>query len=106
MRTSIFFVHKADIYRLTPTISGGRTIEDWQLNETNIACCVQPSAEELIGLGEGDFFNTFNIFFPEKTNVQVGDKCLIDSINYLVRGVQKRDYGITRNHVKVSALRK
>lgn len=106
MITSRFFRHKVDICRLTPTVSSGRTTETWEFIKTNVSCSIQSTSEELISLGQGDFFNTFNIFFPEKTDIKVGDKLVREEIEYIAKGVQNKDYGYTQNHIKVSAIRK
>lgn len=106
MITSRFFKHKTDIYRLTPTVSGGRTTETWECVKKSVPCSIQSTSEELISLGQGDFFNTFNIFFPEKTDIKTGDKAIREEIEYIVKGIQNKDYGYTQNHVKVSAIRK
>lgn len=106
MKSSRFFKHNVDIYRLTTTESGGRKTEAWECIKTSVPCSIQPVAEELIALGQGDFFNTFNIFFPENTDIKIGDKSITDEIEYIAKGVQKKDYGFTQNHIKVSAIRK
>lgn len=110
MSFSRFLTNCGDIYRLAPTVSSGRTIEAWsRLNATDIIASIQPISEELIALGQGDFYNTYTIYFPINTDIQVGDKYkigLTDTIEYIIKGVQNRDYGIRQKHIKTSAIRK
>jgi hypothetical protein len=106
MKLSRFFQHKVDIYRLTTTVSSGRKTEAWESIQTSVPCSIQPVSEELIALGQGDFFDTANIFFPENTNIKVGDKSVQGEIEYIAKGVQKKDYGFTQNHIKVSSIKK
>jgi hypothetical protein len=107
MSFSRFLVEMGDVKRLTPTVSAGRTIEQWEVVATGVKANIQPVAEEIIALGQGDFYNTFTIYFDYATDVQVGDKYSVDStVDFIIKGIQKRGYGGRLNHIQASAIRK
>ena len=106
MSFSRFLTDVGTIQRLTPTVSSGRTIEAWVDIEYNVPLCIQPGSEELIALGQGDFYNTFSIYAPWGTDIHIGDKALVGSVDFLIQGVQDRPYGISQKHLKLGAVRK
>lgn len=107
MSFSRFLVDSGDIKRLTPTVSAGRTIEYWEQVASGVKANIQPVAEEIIALGQGDFYNTFTIYFDFDTDIQVGDKYSLDgTVDFIIKGIQKRGYGSRLNHIQASAIRK
>lgn len=108
MSFSNFVTDIGIIKRLTPTISSGRTIEAWSTIAYNVKTCIQPVSEELIALGQGDFYNTFTIYFQPGEDIQVGDKYVVgETVDFIIQGVQDRTTGSRRpKHIKTGALRK
>lgn len=104
---SRFYTKTGDVYRLTTTVSGGRTIEGYTLHSTGNKVSVQPVSEEIIALGGGSFYDTFTIYTPLSTDVQTTDKIRVDAVDYIIQGVQTRDYGSSRlNHKDCAAIKK
>jgi hypothetical protein len=101
---SRFYTQQATIKRLTTTVSSGRTVETWQ-NIDIMYCLVQPASLELITVGAGSFFDTFNIYSSDDVDVVVGDRLDIASEIYQVQGIQARSYGDRANHKKISAIK-
>jgi len=108
MSFSRFLTDTGIIKRLTTTVSSGRTIEAWTTTvEYTINACIQPVSEELVALGRGDFYNTYSIYFNIGTDIQAGDKFILeDSVEFIIQGVQDRQYGLRQNHIKTSAIKK
>lgn len=104
---SRFLTNKGYISRLKEVVTTGRTIEEWSdLNNGDIMACIQPVSEEVIAMGGGDFYNTYTIYFPINTDVQAGDKYIVDDVEFLIKGVQVRPYGLRQKHIQASALKK
>ena len=101
---SRFYTQFAIINRLVTTISGGNTTEQW--TETgSMNCLVQPASLELITVGAGNFFDSFNIYTDDEIDVLIGDRVEIDTDIYQVQGVQTRSYGKKAKHKKISAIK-
>jgi hypothetical protein len=108
MSFSRFLTSIGTIKRLKKTITNGRTIEAWDtIADRNIKASVQPVSEELIATGQGDFYNSFTIYFEPNTDVQIGDKYIItDDVEFIIKGIKFRNYGIRIKLIEASALRK
>lgn len=102
---SRFFNVSATHQRLTTSVSGGRTIEDWQTQSTITVSRPQPGNEELIAVGNGHFYNTHTIYCDDSVDVRIGDRLVIDTIIYSIQGVQLRNYGNARiNHKQLGVI--
>ena len=107
MISSRFFTTTGDLYRLTTTTVSGDTTEAYTSFSSSVPSNIQPVSEELIALGGGNFFNTFTIYFDDSVDVRKLDKYVVDSVDYIIQGVQTRTYGSGRtNHKQCSAIRK
>jgi hypothetical protein len=102
-----FLTSTGTIKRLKKTITNGRIVEAWDtIADRNVKASVQPVSEELIASGQGDFFNTFTIYFEPNTDVQIGDKYVVADIEFIIKGIKKRGYGIKIKLIEASGLRK
>ena len=107
MSFSRFLTSLGTIRRLKQTTTSGRATEGWDtVADRNVKACVQPVAEELISVGEGDFYNTFTIYFEPNTDVQVGDKYYIEDVEFIIKGIKARNYGTRIKLIETSAIKK
>lgn len=102
---SRFYTQQATIQRLVTTVSSGRTVENWEDIDT-MYCLVQPASLELITVGAGNFFDSFNIYSDDDVDVVVGDRLDIEDEIYQIQGIQTRSYGDRANHKKISAIKR
>jgi hypothetical protein len=90
-----FFTSTGQLKRLKKTTSNGRIKEDYtNIVYTTLKACIQPVSNELVMLGEGDFYNTHKIYFRKDTDIQVGDKYVVGTKEYTIRGLRDRTYGV------------
>jgi hypothetical protein len=92
------------IHRLT--ISGGYSVENWVPVYTNVKANIQPVSEELIAIGQGDFYNSYTIYYPADTDIQTGDKYRVDTVDFLIKGVQDLNFGRKIRLKKASAIKR
>lgn len=90
-----FFTSTGQLKRLKKTTSNGRIKEDYtNIVYPTLKACIQPVSNELVMLGEGDFYNTHKIYFRKDTDIQVGDKYVVGTKEYTIRGLRDRTYGV------------
>lgn len=96
-----FLTQRGDIHRLANSASREYTVSV----AGNVKCTVRPSSQELVVVGEGTFWNTFDIYFLPDVDIHDSDQVTVDGKKYIVKGTIDKKYGHGRvNHIKVSAV--
>lgn len=94
-----------DVLRLQDTTTSGYITQTYTTTvASNVKASVQPASEELIALGQGDFYNTFTIYFEVGEDVTTGDQYVVNGTKYIIQGVQKKDYNNRTAHLECSAI--
>lgn len=105
MAIALQFTTTASTSRLTAVSGSNR--ETWATSIASLACTIHPNSGEHAEMTGGAFYSTHKMFCATGVDIRVGDRVVVGSDTYTVKGVESYAMGTTdaNKHIRVALLK-